>query len=63
MYEMDIKQDPTIYHRELCSVSYDNGKECLKKNVYMYNCIILLYSRNFFFGIAEINTFKLTILK
>ena len=44
---MDKQQGPTVEHGELHSVSYANHNEKeYTKNAYMYNWIIVLYSKN-----------------
>ena len=42
------QQCPTVYHRELYSISCDKpyGKECEKECIYLYNWITLLFGRN-----------------
>ena len=47
MYRLD-KQDPTVQYGKLYSISYDKPqwKRILKKWIYVYNWVTLLYSRN-----------------
>jgi len=50
VYRMGIQQGPTIQLKEVCSISVinHNGKEYFLKmyDIYVYNQVILLYSRN-----------------
>ena len=36
---MDKQQDPTVQHRELCSISYDTGYEGKNRKKNVYVCI------------------------
>ena len=47
IYRMDKQPDATAQHKELYSIPYDKpyGKN-MKKDVYMYNWVTLLYSRS-----------------
>ena len=50
MHKIDNQAEPTVKHRELCSILCDDliGKQIQKKRgyVYMHGLFTLLYSRN-----------------